>query len=47
MQLTARFTLETAYRSVRPLARPMSDKEMVRIAREERAQRPAKRLKKA
>jgi len=25
----------------------MSDKEMVRIAREERAQRPAKRLKKA
>jgi len=45
MQLTARFTLETAFRAA--LTRPMSDKEMVRIAREERAQRPAKRLKKA
>ena len=43
----ARFTLETAYRSVRPLARPMSDKEMVSIAKEERAQLLTKRLKKA
>jgi AbrB family looped-hinge helix DNA binding protein len=43
----ARFTLETGYRSVRPLARPMSDKEMVRIAKQERAQRLTKRRKKA
>lgn len=39
----ARFTLETAYRSVGPLARLVSDKEMVSMAREERSQQPAKR----
>lgn len=41
----ARFTLETAYRSVGPLPRPMSDEEMVRVAKEERTQRLARRRK--
>ena len=42
----ARFTLESAYRSVPPLAHTVSDEEMVRIAKEERAQRTAKMLRK-
>ena len=41
----ARFTLETAYRSVRPLPRPVSDEEMVRVAKEGRTQRLARRRK--
>lgn len=41
----ARFTLESAYRSIRPLGRKLSGKEMVTIAKEERAQQLAKRLK--
>lgn len=40
----ARFTLESAYRSVPPLARPVSDKEMARVAKEERARRAARAL---
>ncbi len=42
----ARFTLESAYRSVPPLAHPISDKEMLRIAKEERALRAGKLLRK-
>lgn len=42
----ARFTLESAYRSVPALARPVSDEEMARIAKEERAQRAARVLRK-
>ena len=37
--LPAKFTLQSAYRSVPPLARPVSDKKMARIAKEERAAR--------
>ncbi len=44
--LPAKFTMESAYRSVPALARPVSDKETVRIAKEERAQRAAKALRK-
>ena len=44
--LPARFTLESAYRSVPPLARPVSDKEMVRIAKEERARRASRASRK-
>lgn len=40
----ARFTLESAYRSVLPLTRSVSDKEMTRIAKEERARRAGKAL---
>ena len=42
----ARFTLESAHRSVPPLAHPVSDEEIVRIAKEERALRSAKLLRK-
>lgn len=44
--LPAQFTLESAYRSIPPLARPVADEEMVRIAKEERSQRTAKTLRK-
>ena len=44
--MPARFTLESAYRSVRPLGRSVSDKEMVRIAKEERSERLAKNTSK-
>lgn len=40
------FTLESAYRSVPPLPRPVSDKEMARLAKEERARRAAGALRK-
>ncbi|HET8944383.1 MAG TPA: type II toxin-antitoxin system PrlF family antitoxin [Dehalococcoidia bacterium] len=40
----ARFTLESAYRSVSPLAQSVSDREMTRIAKEERARRTGKAL---
>jgi AbrB family looped-hinge helix DNA binding protein len=39
------FTLETAYQSVPALPHPLSDKEMSRIAQEERAERFAKKLR--
>lgn len=35
----ASFTLETAYRSVPPLRHPITDEEMSRIAKEEKAER--------
>jgi len=44
--MPAKFTLESAYRSVPPLARPLSDEEMVRTAKEERSRRTAKLLRK-
>ena len=40
----ARFTLETAYQSVPPLKQPLSDEEMSRIAKEERAERAMRKL---
>jgi len=40
----ARFTLESAYQSVPPLKRKLSDKEMITIAKEERAQQMAREL---
>lgn len=33
------FTLESAYRSVAPLAQPLNDRELLEIAKEERAER--------
>jgi hypothetical protein len=42
----ARFTLESAYRSVPPLPHPISDEEMIRIAKEERASKTAGLLQK-
>ncbi len=44
--LPAKFTLESAYGSVPPLARPVSDREMARIAKEERARRTGRGLSK-
>ena len=35
----ASFTLESAYKSVPPLSRPVSDEEMSRITKEEKAER--------
>ena len=40
----ARFTLESAYQSVPPLKQPLSDEEMSRIAKEERAERAMRKL---
>lgn len=42
----AAYTLETAYQSVPPLSRPISDdKELVRIAKEEHAARTMRKLR--
>lgn len=35
--VTTSYTLETAYRSIPPLRQPLSDKEVARIAKEEKA----------
>ena len=40
----AKFTLETAYQSVPPLKQPLSDQEMSRLAKEEKAQRAIQEL---
>jgi AbrB family looped-hinge helix DNA binding protein len=40
-----KYTLETAFRSVSPLPKPISDKEMSRIAIEERAQEIARKMR--
>lgn len=41
--LPARYTLATAYRSVPPLKRRLGEKDMVRIAKEERARKRTSR----
>jgi len=41
-----KFTLESAYQSVPPLAKKLTDKQMIRIVKEERAQRFVRKLQK-
>lgn len=40
----AKFTLETAFRSVPPLPQPLSDKQITRTAKEEHVERSARKL---
>ncbi|GEM_PF-4954318 len=44
MPKPVRFTLETAYQSVPPLKQPLSDEEISRIAKEDKAERVFREL---
>ncbi|MCL4545085.1 MAG: type II toxin-antitoxin system PrlF family antitoxin [Chloroflexi bacterium] len=41
----ARFTLASAYQSVPPLQQPLSDEEMAKLAKEEKAERTVRKLR--